>query len=103
MEKSGTYVNPLTEKLGENHPVSPRMRALFDDIKDRYQVALSELPDLGSNFIATDARKPAISKFGDMYHVTVGHARAKSASHRGHRLSASTDAGSVGADAGGAL
>ena len=106
MEKSGTYVNPLTEKLGENHPVSPRMRALFDDIKDRYQVALSELPDLSSHFIATGERKPAISKFGDMYHVTLGHVRAKSAAHRGQRISSSTDAAilhSAGSDADGAL
>src|SRR5258708_11941498 len=75
MEKSGTYVNPLTEKLGENHPVSPRMRALFDDLKDRYQTALSKLPDLGSNYgaVTADSRKPPISKFADMYHVTLGH------------------------------
>ena len=89
MEKAGTYVNPLTEKLGENHPVSPRMRALFDDIKDRYQTALSKLPDMGSHYgtetVSADSRKPAISKFGDMYHVTLGHP-AKSRSHRGPRL-----------------
>ena len=33
MEKNGAWVNPLTEKLGENHAVSPRMRAIFDEIK----------------------------------------------------------------------
>ena len=71
MEKDGAWVNPLTEKLGENHQVSPRMKAIFDDIKDQYQTALAELPDLGSHFIATGERKPAISKFGDMYHVTL--------------------------------
>jgi hypothetical protein len=89
MEKAGTYVNPLTEKLGENHPVSPRMRALFDDIKDRYQTALSKLPDMGTHYgtetVSADSRKPAISKFADMYHVTLGHP-AKSRSHRGSRL-----------------
>jgi murein DD-endopeptidase MepM/ murein hydrolase activator NlpD len=73
MEKDGAWVNPLTEHLGENHQVSPRMRALFDEIKDQYQSALAELPDLGSDFIASGERKPAISKFGDMYHVTLGH------------------------------
>jgi murein DD-endopeptidase MepM/ murein hydrolase activator NlpD len=73
MEKDGAWVNPLTEHLGENHQVSPRMRAIFDEIKDQYQTALAELPDLGSHFIASDDRKPAISKFGDMYHVTLGH------------------------------
>ncbi|HEY6298213.1 MAG TPA: M23 family metallopeptidase [Candidatus Binatus sp.] len=71
MEKDGAWVNPLTEKLGENHQVSPRMKAIFEDIKDQYQSALAELPDLGSHFIASGERKPAISKFGDMYHVTI--------------------------------
>ena len=77
MEKDGAWVNPLTEKLGENHEVSPRMKAIFEDIKDQYQSALAELPDLGSHFIASEQRKPAISKFGDMYHVTIDHTRGK--------------------------
>lgn len=87
MEKNGAWVNPLTEKLGENHQVSPRMRALFDDIKDQYQTALAELPDLGSNFVAAGERKPAISKFGDMYHVTVGHSVGRAHRLRGQRIS----------------
>src|SRR5258707_14866251 len=64
MEKAGTYVNPLPEKLGENHPVSPRMRALFADIKDRYQTAPSNLPEMGSHYgtetVTPDPRNPAI-------------------------------------------
>jgi murein DD-endopeptidase MepM/ murein hydrolase activator NlpD len=83
MEKDGMWVNPLTEKLGENHQVSPRMKAIFDDIKDQYESALAELPDLGSHFIATDVRKPAISKFGDMYHVTIDHTSGKARHLRG--------------------
>ncbi len=83
MEKDGAWVNPLTEKLGENHEVSPRLRALFDDIKDQYQTALAELPDLGSHFIAAAERKPAISKFADMYHVTLDRSPAKSTHLRG--------------------
>jgi murein DD-endopeptidase MepM/ murein hydrolase activator NlpD len=83
MEKNGAWVNPLTEKLGENHQVSPRMRAIFDDIKDQYQTALAELPDLGSHFVAAGARKPAISQFGDMYHVTLDHNPRKSVHLRG--------------------
>jgi murein DD-endopeptidase MepM/ murein hydrolase activator NlpD len=102
MEKNGAWVNPLTEKLGENHQVSPRMRALFDDIKDQYQSALAELPDLGSHFIAADARKPAISKFGDMYHVTIDHSVGKKVHLRG--LSSSrNDQLPESSDAGGAL
>jgi murein DD-endopeptidase MepM/ murein hydrolase activator NlpD len=77
MEKDGVWVNPLTEQLGENHQVSPRMKAIFDEIKDQYQSALAELPDLGSHFIASDQRKPAISKFGDLYHVTIDHSVGK--------------------------
>ena len=77
MEKNGAWVNPLTEKLGENHEVSPRMRAIFAEIADQYQSALAELPDLGSHFIASDLRKPAISKFGELYHVTIDHSVPK--------------------------
>jgi murein DD-endopeptidase MepM/ murein hydrolase activator NlpD len=77
MEKAGAWVNPLTEKLGENHEVSPRMRAIFAEIKDQYQSALAELPDLGSHFIASEQRKPAISKFGELYHVTIDHSVGK--------------------------
>ncbi|HVA81099.1 MAG TPA: M23 family metallopeptidase [Candidatus Binataceae bacterium] len=81
LEKQGKYVNPLTQKLGVNHQVSPRMIALFDNIKLRYNSALAKLPDLGNHFVTADARKPAISPFGDMYHVTLQHG-AHSASHR---------------------
>ena len=97
MEKAGTWVNPLTEKLGENHEVSPRMKALFDDIKYRYQSALAELPDLGNHFMATSARKPAISKFADMYHVTLGRGPAKSTHLRGQRISSSRSGRALGA------
>jgi murein DD-endopeptidase MepM/ murein hydrolase activator NlpD len=96
MEKDGAWVNPLTEKLGENHAVSPRMRAIFDEIKDQYQSALAELPDLGSDFIATEERKPAISKFGDMYHVTIGHSLDKAKHLRGITSSRLETSGSAG-------
>ncbi len=89
MEKDGAWVNPLTEKLGENHEVSPRMKAIFDEIKDQYQSALAELPDLGSHFIASGERKPAISKFGDMYHVTLDRIPLKGVHLRGPRVSSS--------------
>ena len=57
--------------------MSPRMKAIFEDLKDQYQSALAELPDLGSHFIAAAQRKPAISQFGDMYHVTIDRAVGK--------------------------
>jgi murein DD-endopeptidase MepM/ murein hydrolase activator NlpD len=94
MEKNGQWVNPLTEKLGENHAVSARMKALFDELKDQYQSALAELPDLGSHFIANAERKPAISKFGDMYHVTLTHSVGNSAHMHGLSSSRNEDSGS---------
>ncbi len=87
LEKQGVYVNPLTEKLGVHHQVSPRMIALFDDMKVRYESALAKLPDLGSHFVTADARKPAISPFGDMYHVTLDHPDHKASRRRGRRYS----------------
>ncbi len=87
LEKQGTYVNPLTEKLGVNHQVSPRMTALFDNMKERYESALAKLPDLGNHFVSADARKPAISEFGDMYHVTLDRPAAKTSRLRGRRYS----------------
>ncbi len=103
IEKDGAFVNPLTEKLGENHSVSPRMRAIFDEIKDQYQSALAELPDLGSHFIASGERKPAISKFGDMYHVTLDHSPLKGAHLHGPRFSSSRLNRTLSADSNGAL
>lgn len=67
--REGRYVNPLSEKLGANHGVSPRLRALFDQIKQRYQFLLARLPDLGGHRVFAGQRKPAISRFGDLYHV----------------------------------
>ena len=87
IEKQGAYVNPLTEKLGVNHQVSPRMVALFDNMKMRYESALSKLPDLGNHFVSADARKPAISALGDMYHVTLDRPAAKASHLRGRRYS----------------
>ncbi len=65
----GRYVNPLNEKLGENHEVSPRLRGFFEQIKQHYQALLAKLPDLGSHQVLASDRKPAISRFGDLYHV----------------------------------
>ena len=98
MEKDGAWVNPLTEKLGENHQVSPRMKAIFEDIKEQYQSALAELPDLGSHFIASGERKPAISKFGDMYHVTIDRTVGKVRHLRGLTTSSVETSGSDSAD-----
>jgi hypothetical protein len=71
IERGDNFVNPLTQKLGSNHRVSPRMKSLFNAIRDRYERALSRLPDLGSHFVAPDARKPPISSLGDRYHVAL--------------------------------
>jgi murein DD-endopeptidase MepM/ murein hydrolase activator NlpD len=88
MEKRGEYVNPLEEKLGENHPVSPRMKDLFNNIKGRYQSMLAKLPDLGSRYVDADSRKPAISKFGDLYHVSIKRLRSRRSSRSSTQASA---------------
>ena len=56
MEKSGRYVNPLTQTLGVNHQVSPRMKAFFDRLKRRYETALAKLPDLAHPFASHEER-----------------------------------------------
>lgn len=50
LEKEGRYVNPLTQSLGVNHQVSPRMRSLFEQFKENYLAMLAKLPDLGGHF-----------------------------------------------------
>ncbi len=47
IEKDGAYVNPLSQDLGVNHKVSPRLRSLFDRFKGEYMAALSHLPSSG--------------------------------------------------------
>ena len=46
LEREGHYINPLTENIGVNHQVSPRMRSLFERFKDNYLTMLSKLPEL---------------------------------------------------------
>ena len=50
LEREGHYINPLTENIGVNHQVSPRMRSLFEQFKDNYLAMLSKLPDMGGHF-----------------------------------------------------
>ena len=80
LEKEGNYVNPLTEKLGVNHAVSPRMRELFDNLRHHYETALAKLPDVGTRFLPIEARQPGSSGF----HLTIGR------SHRHNHHSASS-------------
>ena len=55
IEKDGEYVNPLSQDLGVNHKVSPRLRALFDHLKKDYLGALSHLPTGGHYSVALPA------------------------------------------------
>jgi murein DD-endopeptidase MepM/ murein hydrolase activator NlpD len=50
LSRDGRYVNPMTQNIGVNHRVSPRMRSLFDDFKQNYLAMLSKLPDLDGHF-----------------------------------------------------
>lgn len=55
LERSGRPVNPLTQKLGVNHEISPRMRALFEQLRRHYQLTLAELaPNPGSRVAASE-------------------------------------------------
>jgi murein DD-endopeptidase MepM/ murein hydrolase activator NlpD len=83
IEKRGLNVDPLSQTLGVHHEVSPRMQALFENFKSRYQSALAKLPNLGSHFVAAIARKPAISALGDQYHVTIKSHVLSKRRHRG--------------------
>lgn len=88
IEKRGLNVDPLSQTLGVHHQVSPRMKALFENFKVRYQTALAKLPNLGSHFAPALARKPAISPLADQFHVTLtSHASAKTSTRR-HRARA---------------
>jgi len=49
IEKGDKFVNPLTEKFGISHDISPDMRSMFAKIKAKYETALSRLPELGSH------------------------------------------------------
>jgi murein DD-endopeptidase MepM/ murein hydrolase activator NlpD len=48
LEKDGRYVNPLTETIGVNHQVSPRMRALFDHFRAEYLAVFQRLSVVGN-------------------------------------------------------
>ncbi len=97
LEKEGNYVNPLTEKIGVNHQVSPRMRALFDNLRQRYELALAKLPDFGGHFTPAAGREGEARSSG--YRLTLGrsHRRSRRASLR--RTGDFTPSGS-GADEG---
>src|SRR5579864_4652489 len=49
IEKDGHFVDPLTQTLGPNHQVSPRMKLLFEQLKQKYLATLNRLPDFGSH------------------------------------------------------
>ncbi len=56
LEREGRFVNPMTQSIGVNHRVSPRMRSLFDDFKQNYLAMLSKLPDLDGHFYVGSAK-----------------------------------------------
>lgn len=52
IEEHGHFVNPLTQHLGVHHEVSPRMKALFQKVEERYRATLASLPDLAHRWEA---------------------------------------------------
>jgi murein DD-endopeptidase MepM/ murein hydrolase activator NlpD len=59
IEKDGQYVNPLSQDLGVNHRVSPRLRTLFDHFKQDYLTALNHLPSGGHFTVALPSASTA--------------------------------------------
>src|SRR5712692_9750799 len=49
IEKDGHFVDPLTQSLGSNYHVSPRMKLLFEQLKQKYLATLNRVPDFGSH------------------------------------------------------
>lgn len=74
MEREGHYVNPLTQSIGVNHQVSPRMRTLFEQFKENYLAMLSKLPDMGGHFhVGAETSAPGQAAAGQSgKHLTAG-------------------------------
>src|SRR5260370_3115930 len=49
IEKDGHFVDPLTQSLGSNYHVSPRMKLLFEQLKQKYLPTFNPLPDFGTH------------------------------------------------------
>jgi murein DD-endopeptidase MepM/ murein hydrolase activator NlpD len=49
VEKDGHPVDPLTQSLGTSHHVSPRMKVLFEQLKQKYLTTLNRVPYFGSH------------------------------------------------------
>jgi murein DD-endopeptidase MepM/ murein hydrolase activator NlpD len=88
LERDGHYINPLTENIGVNHQVSPRMRSLFDQFKDNYLAMLSKLPDLGGHFHVGAAVSSVAQATGKAATHLTGEESPRSR-HRWHSLSTS--------------
>jgi murein DD-endopeptidase MepM/ murein hydrolase activator NlpD len=87
LERDGQYINPLTENIGVNHQVSPRMRSLFDQFKDNYLAMLSKLPDLGGHFhVGTAVSSVAQTTGQAATHLTGDQGPHRGSRHRWHSL-----------------
>ena len=87
LERDGQYINPLTENIGVNHQVSPRMRSLFDQFKDNYLAMLSNLPDLGGHFhVGTAVSSVAQATGQAATHLTGDQGPHRGSRHRWHSL-----------------
>ena len=85
LERDGQYINPLTENIGVNHQVSPRMRSLFDQFKDNYLAMLSKLPDLGGHFHVGAAVSSVAQATGQAAtHLAVEQGSHRRSHHRWH-------------------
>ena len=60
LQRGGRFVNPLGRYLGARHRVSPRMQALFENLKARYLALLGGMPTSGSYFEESPQQAPAL-------------------------------------------
>lgn len=85
IERDGRFVNPLTQRLGVNHHVSPRMRALFDRLKNKYLVVLDNISSFGSHIKAPWAyHEPAVDRHAPAVKRAVARRNSRSHLYRVH-------------------
>jgi murein DD-endopeptidase MepM/ murein hydrolase activator NlpD len=90
LQRDGQYIDPMTENIGVNHQVSPRMRSLFDQFKDNYLAMLSKLPDLGGHFhVGAAVSSVARATAGAATHLAGEQGPRPRSRHRWHSLSTS--------------
>ncbi|MGH7863405.1 MAG: peptidoglycan DD-metalloendopeptidase family protein [Candidatus Binataceae bacterium] len=85
LEKRGKYVNPLTQKLGVNRELSPRMLSVFGDVRRNYEVALAKLPTFAKVEATQDDRRSKVRRISYDADESVRREPAKTSRRRARR------------------